>query len=201
MLSQPTASPKTVIAEIVALNQKCADFWHSAHGWAPDEAAELLARARLDWQVSLSETLEMWVSDDCHPLDSGRLILAWVNLGALVEGTLKLLFCVYYCEYAENTEALKYAGAMDRKRGVPEEPDGINFDKLRKFLLKIKLFADEANAVDLFVTMVQHRRNAIHAFKDRDLGTIDDFKVAVADYLWVLKRLEARLPYPEHAKS
>ena len=63
-------------------------FWKEAHGWAPIEAAELLNKSMLEWQGSLAEQLSVW----CGTLTDGQLILAWANLGALVEGQMKLLF-------------------------------------------------------------------------------------------------------------
>jgi hypothetical protein len=73
---------KKTISEIININKQISAFWSDANGWAPPEAAELLSRSRLDLQVSLSETLELWIECKNHP---GKLRLAWANLGALVE--------------------------------------------------------------------------------------------------------------------
>src|SRR3954452_19895414 len=81
------------------LNRKVAGFWKAAHGWAPIEAAGLLSKARLDWQVSLSSSLRLWLRDQPNALSDGDLILAWTNLGALIEGTLKLFLSVYYDDF------------------------------------------------------------------------------------------------------
>jgi hypothetical protein len=35
-------------------------FWRAVHGWAPTEAADMLAAARLDRQVSFARTLERY---------------------------------------------------------------------------------------------------------------------------------------------
>jgi hypothetical protein len=50
-----------------------------------------IERSRLDWQVSLSSSLRNWVRDPLTALSDGDLILAWTNLGALIEGTLKFV--------------------------------------------------------------------------------------------------------------
>ena len=46
---------------------------------APIEAAGLLNKARLDWQVSLSSSLRNWLRDPPGVLSDGDLILAWTN--------------------------------------------------------------------------------------------------------------------------
>ena len=77
---------KEIVEHIIKKNREITNFWSGAHGWAPKEAAALLARSRLDLQVSLSETLFLWLDPSDHP---GRIRLAWTNIGALVEGSLK----------------------------------------------------------------------------------------------------------------
>ncbi len=41
------------------------------------------------------------------------------------------------------------------------------------------------------------RRNAIHAHKDRDIGTHDEFQNDVRNYLNFLRYINSRLPYPD----
>jgi hypothetical protein len=59
--SHPSLSE--VIEQIETLNRKLAGFWKAAHGWAPIEAAGLLSKARLNWQVSLSSSLRLWLRE------------------------------------------------------------------------------------------------------------------------------------------
>ena len=90
MVETEEMSIEEVVNRIVTLNDGLRQFWRQADGWAPIEAAQLLSKSRLDWQVSLSICLKLWLAKS-HPDDeSGRLILAWTNLGSLVEGTMKL---------------------------------------------------------------------------------------------------------------
>lgn len=108
---------RTVLDRIVSKNEGIAAFWRDALGWAPLEAAELLSRSRLDWQVALSHTLALWFprsgADPSDAAAPGRLILAWVNLGALVEGSLKWFLSVYYDAYRKDIAALRAkAGAL-----------------------------------------------------------------------------------------
>src|SRR5579859_1182306 len=96
-------SIKEVVQRIVNLNKGLADFWGNANGWAPTDSANLLSRSRLDWQVSLSESLGHWTGR--KKISDGDLILAWANLGSLVEGTMKLFLSVYYEDYKKDLHA------------------------------------------------------------------------------------------------
>lgn len=179
------------IEKIVLINERCRGFWSKAHGWAPEEAAQLLSKSRLDWQVSLSHTLNIW---NRPSLTDGDLILAWANLGALAEGTVKLFLSVYYLDFSKDIEALKYANAYDKKKGQPIDPDGLSFNKLLLFLKKKELF--EA-ADHEFLELVRSRRNAIHAYQDRPIGNANEYRAAVSFYSGFVERVETRLPYPD----
>src|SRR5438309_1615922 len=78
-----------VIEQIVRIHERLHHDWHDG-GWAPQDAANLLKSSRLDWLVSLAYTLKLWkdrnAADKNH---DGALILAWANLGSLVEGAMK----------------------------------------------------------------------------------------------------------------
>ena len=184
---------KAQIKDIIDINTKCAEFWGSAGGWAPTQAADLLSKSRLDWQVSLSQTLYLWSPEDTSSMSDGSLILAWANLGALAEGTSKLLLSVYYMDYIENIETLKYANAYDNKSKKKKDPDGLSLDKLRKFFVKKQIFDERIMS---FFELVQKRLNAIHAYEDRPLGNRNEFFKAVDDYLYFLGDVDGRLPYP-----
>lgn len=187
------SSLSEVINQIEALNRKLAGFWKAAHGWAPIEAAGLLSKARLDWQVSLSASLRLWLHDPPDTLSDGDLILAWANLGTLIEGTLKLFLSVYYTDFRADAENLKKAGAFDHKAQMSKSPDGLTLEPLRKYVAARDLIGASGDAL---AKLVQERRNAIHAFKDRPIGDGWEFWQAVRDYLDMLSDLDDRLPYP-----
>ena len=55
---------ETAITQIVRINDHIRDFWGSgADGWAPERAADLLSKSRLDRQVALSHTLRNWLRE------------------------------------------------------------------------------------------------------------------------------------------
>ena len=192
-MSSGQISPSEIIGRIESLNREIARFWRAAHGWAPIEAAGLLSKARLDWQVSLSSSLRHWLRKPPDTLSDGDLILAWANLGALIEGTLKLFLSVYYNDFRADVENLKAAGAFDHKAQASKSPDGLTLEPLRKYVAARDLIGASGDAL---VKLVQERRNAIHAFKDRPIGDGIEFWRAVRDYLDMLSDIDGRLPYP-----
>lgn len=172
------------IARTTHLIQGMMGFWKEAHGWAPLEAAELLNKSMLEWQSSLAEQLAAWRGT----LTEGQLILAWANIGALVEGQMKLLLSVYYQDYLSDAYAIK-------KNGHTEAPDGVTLEPLILFF-KRKIWSPEENW-EPWVRMVQQRRNAIHAFKAKTIGTTDEFHTALGTLLEFVRFINGRLPYPD----
>ena len=187
-------SLEELVKRIETLNRNLARFWKKAHGWAPIEAAGLLSKSRLDWQASLSSCLRLWLREPSGCLSDGELILAWTNLGSLIEGTLKLFLSVYHNDFYKDIDGQKAAGAFDHQKKIPKSPDGLTLDRLKKYFVSkglIKIHDAE------LVQLVQNRRNAIHAFKDNPIGDETELWQAVRDYLALLRDINARLPYPD----
>lgn len=185
-------SHESVISDIIIKNKEIRDFWSNAHGWAPSEAAELLAKSRLDWQVSLSYCLRLWLDTPNDDDVEGRLILAWVNLGSLLEGTMKFSLSVYEADYSKSPK-------MRKKRN--SEPEPISPDELKLELLK-QVFSKEIwtdsqkQSFCSLVDRIQERRNAIHAYKDKYIGTFEDFFEDLSGYLDLLEEIGGQVPYP-----
>ncbi|WP_234465147.1 MULTISPECIES: hypothetical protein [unclassified Pseudomonas] len=176
--------PET-IKRTTHLIQSMMGFWKEAYGWAPIEAAELLNKSMLEWQSSLAEELSTW----CGSLSDGQLILAWVNLGALVEGQMKLFLSVYYKEYLSDACAIK------KKNGAIEDPDGVTLEPLILFFRQ-KIWSPEEDW-EPWIRMVQQRRNAIHAFKAKTIGTTEELHTALEKLLEFVRFINGRLPYPD----
>jgi hypothetical protein len=179
-------SHESVISDIISKNKEIRDFWSNAHGWAPNEAAELLAKARLDWQISLSYCLRLWLDAPSDDDVEGRLILTWANLGSLVEGTMKFFLSVHEADYSN----------APHTRGKNKKPcyiDVLQFEELKQFFNQNITSMKKWNC---WLTKIQQRRNAIHAYKDRDIETINDFFKELGEYLDFLEDLEGGIPYP-----
>jgi hypothetical protein len=173
-----------VCRRIHKLTSGMMEFWKNSRGWAPMETAGLLSRSMLDWQTSLAECLTLWLEASTD----GELILAWANLGSLVEGQLKLFLSVWYDEYKID------ANSMRRNRQICE-PDVLELDPLRQFFAKSVWRKGER--WDAWILHIQQKRNAIHAFRNRDLATFDDWKADLRNYLAFLRYMNSRLPYPD----
>lgn len=178
---------KEILKEIIEFSEKVFDFWENPYGWAPNNASELLSIAKFDWLLSLTKTLEIWI-DKSICMSDGELLLARANLGSLVEGWMKLFYCVYYNDYTNN----------EKKRvvkGKEIKPNELSFEFLRNFSLG-KLW-ECGDAWGIWVEKVQHMRNAIHSFNDRNIGTAIEFLEDVELYFEFINEINTMLPYPD----
>ena len=206
----PQRTAKWLVEEITHRNEKIRDFWSDHHGWAPERAAEILSRARLDRQVSLSKCLSIWFeplpelapkprpypwqAPDTQAEDlghsDGRLILAWANLGSLVEGTMKFGLSVFADDY-------DVTPLTRGKEKTPLDPDVLELEYLKQFYNQHFWTKRQKPRWNKFVELVQKRRNAIHSYRHHDIGNWREFYVAVKNYLVFLSAIEGRVPYPD----
>jgi hypothetical protein len=178
---------KKDIEKIIRVTDAQASFWKKAHGWAPVTAADLLSKSRLDRHCSLARTLKDYMKKPTPEETDGRLILAYATLRALCEGTIKLTFSVWYDDYQKDVDSLK-------KKGKLIDPDGASFDPL------IALYGKKfTQAWTPMFRKIQERGNAIHAFKDRPLGSYTELQETIVEYCQFLIDADSRLPYPEGA--
>jgi hypothetical protein len=180
----------TAIGQIIDQNERIRSFWHEqAGGWAPRKAATLLENSRLDRLVSLSHNLLLWTQPFSNTEDEGRLILAWANLGILVEGTMTWFLCVWEDCYSRTP--------MRTRNGDDLEPNRLRFEELIRFYRQHIWVAGQEDEWDGWLTMVRERRNAVHAFNHRELGTWDEYWQAVVRYADFVAGLDLQVPYPE----
>jgi hypothetical protein len=176
------------ISDIIRINEHIRDFWRDG-GWAPQRAAALLSKARLDRQVSLSRTLRIWTGECDNDDVDGQLILAWANLGSLIEGTMKWFLCVFASDYDANP--------VKRNSGTELEPDELFFGQMCGFFEKVVWARSTVDRFSRWINMVRERRNAIHAYRDREIGTFSDFHKSVIKYRQFLLDCEGTVPYPD----
>lgn len=197
MFQEPNAAE--AVDRIIEKNKYLLDVWGNCYGWAPTQAAKLLDESRVDWLVSLSHTLRVWVNDLPNAEDhDGRLILAWANLGSLAEGTMKFFLSIYHHDYEDSVQRGKTSPKsiyerLWRKNQKPDEVDGLMFDHLREFF-KAEIWRDSQREWDSWLSSVQQKRNAIHAYRRRDIGSFDEFKANVVKYHEFLDMLAGQLP-------
>lgn len=176
------------IEEIVNIYRDHSFFWQNASGWAPDEANEILVKSRLDWLHSLAEALYIWIETyRTSSNNDGKLILAWVNLGSLLEGGLKLFLSVHFLDYKRSSNCIK-----DRSGNI-KNPDILQMEELKVFIQKENIF--EKRWIK-FISLIQVRRNAIHAYKDREIGSWKEYFDSVKTLRDFTKVIKKTLPYP-----
>jgi hypothetical protein len=112
--------------------------------------------------------------------------MGWANLGSLVEGTLKWFLSVYYDDYSSSIQTLKKA---------QQYPDTLMLEPLRKFF--VQFVWTKHDAWDPWIKSVQARRNAIHAYKSRPIGTTQEMEEAIRTYATFLDDMDGRVPYPD----
>lgn len=141
-------------------------IWKDVYGIASDNAARKLDIAMLGWQSELTKTLKIWIDKGLN-MTVGELILARANLVAVVESWLRFYYCVFYDDYIDEP--------MVTKKGKVLEPEkDMRFEDLKNFSTGI-LWDDDKSSDYLWVDSIQHKRNAIHSFTYKDIGTPMDF--------------------------
>ena len=169
-------------------------------GWFPKELSQSLKDKHIDWMWSLTEWLDEWkrlaVNDE---MDDGGRILAYANLGALVESWLKLFLLCHIRSYDEDP--------CKRKNGTIIKPKDIKFENLIEFFYKIwdidEGLSDEYNEFAKkypeWAKRVQHRRNILHIFTNSELGTNSEFLEDLEFYYILIDEIATRIPLPEYS--
>jgi hypothetical protein len=183
-----------IVTRIATLLTRMAEFWSNCAGWAPDDAAEMLAKSRLDRLASMAETLRRRAEIPPDEISDGDLILAWANLGSLVEGTLKLFLCVYLRDFKADDTNTKKTQAFHKQKQLLLDPDGLHMNVLISYFDKADLLPKDELEL---AKRIQMKRNTIHVFKDLDIGSGLDFHAALKDYRQMLLSINSRLPYPD----
>ncbi|WP_045226941.1 hypothetical protein [Methyloterricola oryzae] len=178
--------PSSAIDKIIRVTKAQEQFWSRSHGWAPSAAADLLAEARLDRQLSFTHTLYDYLPPFPPDVAEARQILGYITLRSLCEGALKLFFSVWFNDYRKDQDAV-----YDRKRTLLS-PEDIAFDRL------IALYAKKGDfKFEPFLRRVQRRGNAIHHFCDRDIGTQSGLIADIVEFKAFLLAVNSQLPYPD----
>jgi hypothetical protein len=177
------------INEIIAILKSQHDFWPNSQGWAPSNAIIRLERARLDRSLSFAHTLQNYFAPFPKGSGDAQQILGYATLRSLCEGAIQLFITVYYNDYLSDNDVIK-----SKRKSVETtvEPEDAFLDPLITFYLK-----KGDNKFGPYLTRVKMRGNAVHHFKDRDIGTQAELKadiLAFRDFLW---SINLQLPYPD----
>ncbi|HCC94987.1 MAG TPA: hypothetical protein DEQ26_11825 [Flavobacteriaceae bacterium] len=188
-----------VVEQIISFTEQLINFWKNSKGWAPDEAFEILDKSQLELHLEITKELKIFIlANDANKSD-GLLVIAWTTLGSLVEGLLKLFLCVYYKDYSKDPSSIK------KSNGTTIPPDELMLEKLKNFYSN-KIFDEsirkiwkETGGFDWikWINKIQQRRNSIHSFKKREIGTFQEYFEDLKNYQKFLKVINNMLPYPD----
>lgn len=177
-----------VIGEIVEINSTINQDWNECRGWAPEKAVSLLEKLRLERQVAFSIALRRWIVEPESEESEAVQVLAYTNLCALLEGSLAMFLSLYVGAYEADPNA-----SLNRKKAILS-PDRLSLENLRQFTKASILDEPEDMHWNVWIEKIQLRRNAIHSFVSRDLGSHSDFTDDVKNYRDFLKMLVERMP-------
>ena len=86
---------------LVIETNRIMDLWKNSRGFAPVDTAYKLEKAMLDLHFEMTKSLGIWIKKGLS-MTKGELVLARVNIGAIVESWLKFFYCIYYHDYIES---------------------------------------------------------------------------------------------------
>lgn len=152
----------------------------------PSSAAQKIDDAMLEWMGELTKTLRLW-TDKGSKMTSGELILARANLGAIVESWLKFFYCAYNEDYQKNPKTKTV-----KSKVVTIEPNDLRFDQLKQYSRGILYQLNDA--WETWIDSVQIKRNAIHSFNYREIGTSEDYYNDVEKLYDFIQLIDDRLP-------
>mgnify|MGYP003590894826 FL=1 len=99
-----------------------------------------------------------------------------------------LFLCVFYNDYERDID-----GIIRRHKRI--DPDESHLGELRQYFVR-RIWSPQ-NSWNPYVEMVQQRRNAVHAFKKREIGTFEEWTETLRLHLSFLRDIACRLPYPD----
>ncbi|MGE4518929.1 MAG: hypothetical protein AB7E04_05410 [Desulfobacteraceae bacterium] len=168
----------------IKLTKKMNDFWLNCRGWPPQSAYKLINEARLDRQLSFAKTLPEYSIKFSKDVEDAKIILGYATLRSMSESVIKLFFSVFIEDYYK--EPLK-----NKKTDKEIKPKDIGFDNLIRIYLK----HGDSSYKD-YLERVQFRGNAIHHFRDRNIGTQCELIEDIQIFLNFLLSVDSQLPYP-----
>lgn len=188
-----------------------------------NEGSQRSYKIMLDWQISLTNSLQHWISLDKN-IPIGDLILARINIGMLVETWLKIFFTIYSYDYQNDKSDSSKIIRNNKKKKI--EIKDLKFNQsidfflskvdprifyrhcpLPKVFLKLlgkeeidSLFNNRRTEVEDYkyfkkwLNKIRDTRNSVHSFAYREIGTYSDFIEDVIKFNTFLDIIIRQLP-------
>lgn len=200
-----------MIDKIIRLTDITISEWKDPWGYAPSSAAEKISASKTDWVSSLTHTLKDWAdkANDIDIMSIGKIILAYANLGALVEAWMMFLLAVYDCDYSRNkhkrkngkTINIKDMSLSDLTEYYAEMVWQTNIARIEESEYSKEQRKEYIELLE-WIKKIEQYRNAIHCFKDRKIGTQEELARDINKYYEFLLKIIDRLPEsPESYRS
>ena len=172
--------------EIIRIRTKNNEIlWEDIHGITTEDTANIMDKAMLNWLTELTNTLEIWIQKG-ENMTTGELLLARVNIGSIVESWLRHFYTAYHEDYMKNP-------IKDKKQKVKAPEKDLSFEELKNFSIGI-LWKDKNDDMYKWVDSVQHKRNAVHSYIYKDIGTPRNFLDDIDMLRKFIELIERRLP-------
>lgn len=175
---------EAIIEKVESVTKEHLVAWKNARGYAPVDVANKIDKIMIDWIISLTEYLKIW-DKNIGNLTIGEIILARTNLGTLVECWLKFFLVIHLDNY-------KSQPIIDKKEKVIK-PEKLSFEQLRIYY-KENIFVHSDIKYNDWIESIQHKRNGIHAFNYKDLGTNKELHSDFFVYLEFIEHLIDSMP-------
>ena len=176
---------------LVIETNRIMDLWKNSRGFAPVDTADKLEKSMIDLHFEMTKSLGIWIKKGLS-MTKGELVLARVNIGAVVESWLKFFYCIYYHDYIESYKEKGNDYNIISKKGKMTQPEKLSFEKLKNFSIG-KLWEDKSDTLK-WIEKVQHQRNSIHYFYPKDIGTQQEFLNDIEKLYKFVCDIEYRLP-------
>lgn len=139
-------------------------YWRKARGWAADEVVEITETAQLGRMMDLTDTLEIWREKAKGKMTDGERILAYVNLGMLLEGWMMLFLCVWLMDYKRQASGKRL-------------PYNLKLSELRHFFEdNVWTTLAEGTKWSRWIDKIRIYRNTVHSFMSQALGTTEELR-------------------------
>ncbi len=161
--------------------------------FASKDLHQLLTNVNFKRVKGLTKTLRLWT--DKEKLNEGEIVLAYANLGSLVESWLKLFLVIYVRNYDICTLCILREEAFDSNyKYRVKSPDKLKFIDLNK--IARRTFLNKNEELQEFTENVRIKRNAIHSFRvsEYNLGEIKDFNDNIYLFHGFLEEINNHFP-------
>ncbi len=173
------------INDIRKRSKNILNFWKKPHNWIPEQCREEVLLPNIQWYLQLTECLEIWSNKEGEATTE-ELCLAYAILGELIEGWLRLYYCIYFAHYM----ALEDSGKNKIKK-----QEEMTFEELEDFA-RGKVW-QKGDGYDFFVTQIKSKRKCVSEDNKDRIGVLDDFLFDLDLYEEFIENIDIRLPYPD----